>query len=281
VNLVRPLLLASTISALALTVRADEWAPNLTANAIWHSNATQANRSIDQLDSLQINADILASERYAFGKDDALLLSGHFGGDWWPRYNGLLSGSVGGRAEWRHQFGPSKLAPIIAVEGMADAVAAKETGRRGANLGGNVSVRKRLDDLTRVTLRHEVAWFDARYATFDRGSSESSVEIDRDLSSRSRLTLAGRFRDGDIVSYASGLRPDLEALAPHRLETNTFDRPMTAYRIDAKTWSGRVAFVHALDDSSALVLAYEIRQTDRSSFRITDHLMSIGLVHQY
>jgi hypothetical protein len=260
---------------------ADNWAPNLTATAAWHSNATYADRSSDQLESLQLNADILAGRRYPFGRDDALVLTGHFAGDWWPRYDDLTRGVAGGRAEWRHQFGPDPRAPIVAFEGAADFVETKQTGRSGFSTAVSASVRKRFNDFTRVTLRHEVTWFDARIRTFDSGASETSIELDRDLTSTTRLTFAARFRDGDIVTYATGLRPDLEVRAPNRIELDTFDRLMTAYRIDATTWSGRVGLVRALDDSSAIVLAYEYRNTTRGPLRFPDHLLSVALVHQF
>ena len=279
-----PVRLVSLVFAVAMVtafVRADDWSPNLTATAAWHSNATLADRSSDQLESLQLNADILAGERYPFGRDDALILTGHLAGDWWPRYNDLTRGAAGGRAEWRHQFGPDPRAPIIALEGAADFVETRESGRRGVSTGVTASVRKRFNDVTRATLRHEVSWFDARIGTFDSAASETSLELDRDLTPTTRLTFAARFRDGDIVTYASGVRPDLADRAPTRIELNTFDRLMTAYRIDAATWSGRAALVRALDDSSAIVIAYEYRNTTRGPLRFPNHLLSVALVHQF
>lgn len=269
------------VATVATLLRADDWAPNLTATAAWHSNATLADRSSDQLESLQINADILAGQRYPFGRDDALILTGHLAGDWWPRYNDLTRGAAGGRAEWRHQFGSDARAPAFALEGAADFVETKESGRRGFSTGVTASVRKRFNDVTRATLRHEVSWFNARYGTFDSAASETSLELDRDLTPRTRLTFSARFRDGDIVTYASGGRPDLEDRAPNRIELNTFDRLMTAYRIDAATWSGRAALVRALDDSSAIVISYEYRNTTRGPLRFPDHLLSVALVHQF
>ena len=274
-------LCASVLLALSSVGRADEWAPNLTVNAAWHSNATLADQTADQLDSLQVNADLLSTQRYAYGRDDALYLTAHLAGDWWPRYNALLRGAAGGRAEWRHTFGPDPRALVVAIEGAADAVAAKESGRRGVSTGIIGSVRKRLDNLTRATLRHEVAWFDARYGTYDSAASETSFELDRDLNPVTRLTFTARFRDGDIVSYANGVRPDLEDRAPNRIETNTFDRLMTAYRMDAQTWSGRLALVRALDDNTAILVAYERRESKRGPLRFPDDLLSVGLVHQF
>jgi hypothetical protein len=266
---------------LSSALAADDWAPNLTTEAAWHSNATLADQADDQLDSLQLTADVLAAKRYAFGRDDALHLSGHVAGDWWPRYEALLRGAAGGRAEWRHQFGVNPRAPIVAIEGAADVIEAKERGRRGVFTGITASVRKRLDDLTRAMISHEVTWYDARLGTYDYGASETSIELDRDLSNVMRVTVTARFREGDIVSYASGDRPDLEARATSRLETNTFDRLMTAYRIDAHSWSARASLVRALDDSSAVRVAYEYRATKRGPLSFPDHLLSVAIIHQF
>jgi hypothetical protein len=56
---------------------------------------------------------------------------------------------------------------------------------------------------------------------------------------------------------------------------------MTAYRIDATTWSGRAALVRALDDSSAIIVSYEYRNTIRGPLRFPNHLLSVALVHQF
>jgi len=273
--------LLSALLALTTVARADDWAPNLTMTATWHSNATLADESDDQLESLQLSADMLASERYEFGRDDTLRLSGHLAGDWWPRYDALLRGAVGGRAELRHRFGPGPRAPAIAIEGAVDAVEAKETGRRGTSTGVTASVRKRINDLFRATAWYEVSWHLARLETYDAAASEGAIEIDYDFSKEMRLTFTARYRDGDVISYASGFRPDLEARAPNRLDVDTFDREMTAYRIDAETWSGRLSLVRALDTSSAILVAYERRETRRGPLRFPDHLLSVAMVHQF
>jgi hypothetical protein len=277
----RSALLSLAVVVFAFIARADEWAPNLTATPVWHSNATHADNSDDQLDSLQLKADILASKRYAFGRDDALHLSGHFAGEWWPRYNRLLSGAAGGRAEWRHQFGPSPRAFIVSIEGAADAVAARENGRGGTTSGVTGSVRKRFNDRLRASLAHEVAWFFAQQNVYDSAGSESSFELDYDVNPRTRLTFTARFRDGDVVTHATGARPDLEGLATRFLPVTTFDRAMNAYRVDAHTWSGRLALVRALEDHSAIVIAYERRESERKSLRFENDLLSVGFVHQF
>jgi hypothetical protein len=267
--------------AFTAALHADGWAPNLTTTAIWHSNATNAENSDDQLDSLRLKADILASERYSLSRDDSVRLSAHFAGDWWPRYDALLGGAAGGRAELRHQFGNDPLALEVAVEGSADWVEAREGGRRGTATAARASARKRINTLTRVTAWHEASWFNARLGTYDYTASETALELDRDLTRVLRVTLTGRFRDGDIVTYASGVRPDLEDRSPHHVETNTFDRLMTAYRLDAQTWSGQVSLVRAMDDSTAILAAYEYRHSKRGPFKFPDHALSVAMVHQF
>ena len=260
---------------------ADHWAPNLTAAATWDSNASNANLSTDQIDSLRLSADVLASGQYPLGRDDTAHVTARVGGEWWPRYDALASALAGGRLEWRHTFGPGPLAPTLSLQGAAEAVTSRETGRRGVGYGFTVSGRKRFNDFTRGTIAHEVSWLDAEAGVYDRGASETSVELERDLGALTRLTLTARFRDGDIVSYAAAPRPDLAAIAPQQLDTDTFERPMTAHRIDARTWSARGAFIRALDDSSAVVVSYEFRATKRAPLSFANHLFSVALVHQF
>jgi hypothetical protein len=265
----------------ALAARADNWSPNLTTLGAWHNNISNADTSADQIDSLQTAADLVAWQRYAVGRDDSVRVTAHFAGEWWPRYQELMTGAMGGRLGWYHQFGPDPRAAVVSVEGFADGIATNDSNRRGFAVGATVTVRKRFNDLTRGTLSHEVSWMDARQATYDRAASETSFEIDRDLTNVSRLTFTARFRDGDVLSHASGTRPDLEALAPHRLEVTTFGRPMTAYRVDARTWSARVAYLRALDDNSAIVLAYEWRDTQRKPLSFVNNIVSVSFVHQF
>ena len=277
----RKLALLLLVVASALCGRAEEWAPNITLTAGWQSNATNAHLDSDQVDSLQVMADGVASHRYAFGTADSLHLTGHLAAEWWPRYEGLQTGAIGARTEWRHKFGLGAMAPVLSAEIAGDLIAAKEEGRRGSRLGFTVAFQKRFNDVTRVTVAHELAQRYARVAVFDHEANETSLTLDRDFGSLKRLTFSVHHRDGEVVSYATPPRPDLVALASSRVEVDTFDRPMVAYSIDARTWRARVAFARALDEHSAIVGAYEWRNTERKPLRYVNHLVSIALVHQF
>lgn len=261
--------------------RADDWKPAVTATALWHSNASHAEAAADTVRGYELTADLLAAQRTPVGRDDAYHLALHLAGDAWPRFHGLLCAEAGGRAEWQHKFGVAAVSPVLSFETAADASLARESGRSGVSAGFTTTLRKRFNNLTRGALRHEFAWVDARLATFDRRARETSLELDRDLSDLVRLTLTARFQDGDVVSYATASRPDLAQLARHRTTLGSFGRPMTAYRIDARTWSGRVALLRALSQRSAVVVAYEGRETRRAPLRFVDHICSVALAHQF
>lgn len=275
--------LSACLACLALSplARADDWAPNVTTTGVWNSNVTNANRSSDQIDTLALKVDLLSSQHYDVSPSDTVHFGFHGGADWSPRYSLLTTLTGGLRGEWRHKFGTSTLAPTFSAEVAGDYVAAKETGRRGAATGITFSLRKRFNDATRGTLSYEIARQDARFSVYDRLGREVSLDLDRDLSERVRLTFGARFRTGDIVSYAEAPRPDLASIAPDRLAVETFDRPMTAYSIDAHTWTGRAALVRAVDENSAVILAYEYRDTSRSPLRYVNHLLSVAFVHQF
>ena len=275
------LCVSAWLALVAFADAADDWAPNIAFNTAWHSNASLADRSVDQIDAVQIFGEILASRRRELNPTDTTQITARLAGDWWPSYRGLTRGIFGGRAEWWHRFGPRSQALEIGIRGALDGVTAVEYARNGFGLGGLATVRKRFNDFTRATLSYEYLWFDAQRGAFDSNSNEFAVELERDLNPATRVTFKARYRSGDIVSYASGSRPDLVALAKSQLDVTTFERPMTAYRIDANTWSGRVALIHALDHSTALILSYDPYVSDEDSLRLTNHVLAVSAVYQF
>ena len=262
-------------------VRADGWAPALALTATWHDNASNANASTDRIGALQTGAELFLSERYSLARNDSLHLSARFAGDWWDRYSGLTRGAAGARVEWQHKFGLGALVPVVAVEIAADAVMANESGRRGTGTAVTFALRKRFNDLWRATLTREFARHDARWPVFDRAGAETALEIGRELTELTRFTLRLNHRKGDVLSYGTPPRPDLVALAPNRANVETFGRPMVAYSIDARTVGARASFVSALTEQSAVILAYEWRETERSPFHYVNHLVSLTLSHQF
>ena len=276
---------AGTLALLALggpsAVRAQDWAPNLSVLGKWDSNATNANAPSDRIGSLLTSADLIASKRYGLSRDDSVHVTLHAGTEWWPRFNSLLLASGGARLEWRHKFGLGALAPVLSIEGSADAVAAKEAGRRGTASSVLVSLRKRFNDTWRATLLQEYAQQAARFAVYDRTGAETAIEIDHDVTAVARLTFRASYRDGDVLSYGTPPRPDLVSVAPNRRPVTTFGSPMVAYSIDARTLGLKLALTRALNEDSAFIAGYEWRETSRTPLRYVNHLVTLSLINQY
>src|SRR5262249_15343380 len=159
------------------------------------------------------------------------------------------------------KFGLGALAPVFSIELRGDQVAARETGRRGTSAGIAIALRKRFNDRWKASLTQDFSQMYARHAVFDRQGAQTTIEVSRDLSDVSRLTLSAFFRAGDVVSYATPPRPDIVLLAPNRMPLDTFRRPFVAYSIDAQTHGAKLAYIRALDESSAVVVGYEYRRT--------------------
>lgn len=270
-----------TLLLLPLAAHADGWAPNLTTTATWNSNVTNANLGSDRIAALQTQADLLASERYALGRNDAAHVGFHAAADWTPRFNGLTTAAAGVRADWQHKFGLGALAPLFLVELAADAVGAKDAARRGTSTGATLLLRKRFDDRWRATLTQEFTDHAARGAVYDRRGEQTTLELGYDHDEATRVTLAAFRRSGDVVSYATPPRPDLVAVASTRTTVDTFGAPRVAYSVDARTVGGKASLVRALDPDSALVASYEYRETERRPLRYVNHLVSLALVHQF
>lgn len=277
----RQFLLGAITLLAAVCAGAQEWAPNLTVTTTWQDNATNAKPADDRISGLQFEADMIASHRYSLGRDDSLHPSAHFAAEWWPRFNGLTRGAAGARLAWRHKFGLGAFAPVVSVEVGADAVAAKESARRGTSSFLLATLRKRFNDTTQVALTQEFADHNARAAVFDRTGAETALEIGRDLADVARLTFRASYRNGDVLSHATPPRPDLVALAPNRMSVNTFGRTLTAYSIEARTLSAQIGFIRAIDENSAVIVGYEFRQTERAPLRYLNQLVSLTVVHQF
>lgn len=269
------------LTLLPFTAFADKWAPNITLTATWNDNATNANRSPDQISALQTQADMIASNRYAFGRDDSFHLGLHAAGEWWPRYRRLASAALGLRGEWQHKFGLGALAPVLSLEAGADWVAAQDGARDGTSTIGTIALRKRFNDLWRASLSQDFVEHYARAAPYDRKGTQTMLELGLDATELTRFTVAVFRYSGDVVSYATPPRPDLAALAPNRQPSAIFNRAHVVYSIDARTIGAKAGVIRALSEDTAAILGYEYRETERDPFRYVNHLVSVALVHQF
>lgn len=274
------LLLLCPLAAFAAAPVSD-WSPNATTFVAWQGNASNGGAIWDRVGALQLGADVLASSQYELARTDLLHASVHLAGDWYPRFDALTRGVAGLRADWQHTFGADEFAPVFTAELGGDGAYTGETARRG--IAGEVTLKlsQRIGTRWRATLSERFDQYSANRAVFDNHSSETALEISRDINDATRFSLTGRWRDGDVVTYARYDRPDLVALAHDQADLNTFHQRMTAYAFTAKTLSGRAALIHATAEDTAVVLAYEYGRTSRSGTRFENSVISVSFVHQY
>lgn len=259
----------------------DDWAPNLNTTVAWASNVSNGEAVWDRIGALQLGADALASSELEFGPVDRAHLSVHFAGDWTPRFYQLTRGAAGLRADWQHAFGHDAFAPIFTVEAQGDGVAVVEHERQGYTGGIRLQLAKRFGEYWRVAITDRFDRARARDAVFDNGSHEAGVEISRDLNDATRFVLSGRWRDGDVVTYAQFNRPDLRAIAHAMTPLRTFHENMIAYAADGRTIGGHAALVHATSDETAVILAYDYAATKGTNLRFENQVISLSFVRQY
>ena len=280
-NLFRAALLLST-AALSASAQVSVWTPSLTTTAEWNSNATNSDRDTDVISALQLRADLDAfSRRIALGHDDALVLGAGGRVEYWPRFDDLNQFSLGPQAAWRHKFGLGALAPVVSVELEADAVMARDSDRSGWAGRAALVGRQRLDEATQISLSYARTRLDANESVYARTGGEAAVEVTREVNEDWQVALAARWREGDVVSYATPPRPDLVALARVRVMVDTFGAPRVAYSLSARTLGGSVALTRRLDDRSSITFAYEGRVTERSPLRYVNHLVSTAFTRQF
>jgi hypothetical protein len=171
----------------------------------------------------------------------------------------------------------------MALEGVGDLVAARETGRAGRGGLLVLTARQRLSQAWRVRAKHEEARYDGRAHAFDRTGRESTVGFEFEAAPGWRLSASGAHRHGGVLSYATPPRPDLLREGKALTTVTTFDRsvPMVAYSFIARTASWRVESTHSLGPTQTLSLAAEYRDTSRGSVRYLNRLVTLGVSQRF
>jgi hypothetical protein len=280
-DLKRSLLLFVAPLCLHAAAPTADWAPNLDASMDWINNASNGEAVWDRVDALRFRADSLSSGKYDLGRSDAAHLSIHLAGDWFPRFLKLDSAAAGARVDWQHTFGADEWAPVFTAEAGGDYVAVVESGRRGTDGFANFKLAKKFGQAWHVAVNEKLDRYRAKQSVFDSTSRESALEVSRDINPDTRISLSGRWRDGDVVTYAQFRRPDLLAIAHDYARLTTFKLHQTAYAIDGRTVAGRLAVVHATAEDTAVVLSYEYSSTRHTGLKFANQIFSLGFVRQY
>jgi hypothetical protein len=280
VKLARP---ALALVALSLTdaVIAADWAPQITAAATWDDNVTNANRADDRIGALDFSGTFAIGQRTGLTRELALLYGAQVDAEAWPRFDGLDRVAAGPTVALRYKNGLGPTAPTLTLRAAGSVSAADESGRAGPEGNLSLTYDQGLTDTTRVTAGIIAARLAARDSVFTRGGVEGFMELSHDLDANWRLLLSARWRDGDVLSYATPPRPDLVNLARVRVNDATFGRPMVAYSLQAHTVGGTLALTRALDAVTSLKFGFEWRETTREPLLYVNRLVSLSVTRQF
>lgn len=279
-KLSRPALVLLACSLIRAADAAD-WAPQITATATWDDNVTNANRDADRIGALHFAGEFEAGQRLSLTRELALLYGAEVDAEGWPRFDGLDRIAAGPTVALRYKNGIGPLAPTFTLRATGTLSVARESGRAGPE--GNLSIiyAQGLTDATRLTAGITAARLDAHETVFARDGLEGFVELAHDFDPNWRLALAARWRQGDVVSYATPPRPDLVNLARVRVANDTFGRPMIVYSLEASSVGGAITLSRALDETTSLSLGVEWRETTRDPLVYVNRLVSLGVTRQF
>lgn len=256
-------------------------AADATLTATWDDNADNASRSLDRIGALQFRGGAAARQLREINEDWVLFYGGAIAAEAWPRYDGLDLATLGPRLALQRKFGLGAFAPVLRLELGADAVAVRESARSGPAGTATLRLVQRFSTSTHAGISAELSRLDARSAVFARTGETLAASLDHDLDERWRVSLRLAWRDGDVVSYATPPRPDLKAVSRDLTASDTFDRPFIVYRLKAHTLDYSLALSPALDERTALSLAFGLRETARPGERYVNHLVSLTLTRQF
>ncbi len=267
--------------SLPFAATAADWAPQITAAATWDDNVTNANRASDRIGARNFSGTFEVGQRTGLTRELALLYGAQVDAEGWPRFDGLDRIAAGPTVALRYKNGLGPLAPTFTLRAGGSVSAAGESGRAGPEGNLSLTYGQGLTDATRVTAGITAARLAARDSVFTRDGLEGFVELSHDLDTNWRLQLSARWREGDVLSYATPPRPDLVNLARVRVNNSTFGRPMVAYSLEAHTVGGALSLTRALDEATSLTLGFEWRETTRNPLLYVNRLVSLGVTRQF
>ncbi len=257
---IHPTVLIAWVFIAAGSAQAGPW--RFASEAIWHDNATNAERAQDLLSGLQWRTELQAAGQRLLGDGHRLRATAGLSTEVWPRFQGLDLIGLEVAAAWEFKPGLGPQRPVFEAGIEGGWTGARERDRSGSGGAGHVQVRQRAGSAWLFTAGHEWRRFDARGRAFDRTAREWSGRVEWTFAEGWTLAAGGRRRVGDVVSYSRPPRPDLVADGKSISFVDTFEQetPWIAYYFEAETRSGALELLLSLG-RSVVGLTYEYRHT--------------------
>ncbi|MDI1321041.1 MAG: hypothetical protein PSW75_12740 [bacterium] len=230
--------------------------------AIWHDNATNAERPQDVRSALQWRSELRTGIHRAFPGGHRVSGTAGLRTEFWPRFEGLDVVAPGIAGSWAYKPGLGPNLPVFSAEMEGEWALAAERARDGRGGAARLQVRQRVGNDWLLRVGFERRRFDARSHAFDLTGRKWFGRVERTLGENWLVAVEGQWREGTVVSYSRPPRPDLVAIGKPITFVDTFEQdvPWIAYYFRAKTRSGALELQRTVG-RSAMVLRHEYRHT--------------------
>lgn len=247
--------------------------------AVWHDNATNAERPQDLLSALQWRSDLRTGLHLSLPGGQRLSATTGLRSELWPRFAGLDVVAPGIAASWEYKPGLGLRVPVFSAEVEGEWAVAAEKARDGRGGAVRLQVRQRVGAEWLLTGGFERRRFDARSHAFDLIGRKWFGRVERTLGENWLVAVEGQRREGTVVSYSRPPRPDLVAIGKPITYVDTFEQdvPWILYYFRAYTRSEAVELQRTLG-RSALLLRQEYRHTLHAGPGYHNHLTSLRFV---
>ena len=256
-----------------------EWVLGAEGAVVYESNLSRATREVDR------ESDVAFVPSFSFGYywqlTDAtgLLATFDFRASIYSEFAGLTNFSPTLNLGVRHKFGLGGLAPWLRVFASGGAIDYDDDVRDTAIVDVGAEVGKRFSERVDLRFGYTYERLDANDRVFDGDSHTLSLRSTVGLTSDLYLTLGYSVRWGDLVVHRTP-GPGDWSLRNARI-VNTFDRPMTATRIDATTHFVSIALGWALTQHTSLNAGYEYQISIGPQFDYPNHVVRASFNYNF
>ena len=247
--------------------------------AVWHDNATNAERPQDVLAALQWRSDLRTGLHRSLPGGHRLSANAGLRTEFWPRFEGLDVVAPGLSGVWEYKPGLGLHVPVVAVEAEGEWAVAAEKARDGRGGAARLQVRQRVGEEWLLTAGVERRRFDARSHAFDLTSRKWFGRVERTLGENWLVAVEWQRREGTVVSYSRPPRPDLVAIGKPITLVDTFeqDEPWILYYFRAHTRSAALELQRTFGRST-VTLRQEYRETKHKGPGYVNQLTTLRYV---
>ncbi|HMP76046.1 MAG TPA: hypothetical protein PKE12_07115 [Kiritimatiellia bacterium] len=251
---------------------------SISAGLLYQDNITRADRSADELDETFLRIDAAKTWSKALDRDWRWDAQVRGAGEAGFEYTDLNQVSVGGDVGLTYKAGLGRQAPHWRAGVAADYAWFDESDRSRSLLSPELRLTQRLNATVvgELYVRHERA--EAEAELFDSRANVAGLLL-RWAAGRTWSLVGGyQYRDGDVVSYAGGMRDDIDAVADVSAPMiEAFDRTLYAYRLEAKTHVAQFGGAVALGKRWTLDALYEWQQTEEYPISYEVQIFQVAL----